>query len=364
MSMEHRLHRRPRRARIAPCWLPVLGAVAIACGGRSDGRPGSSDDPDRLVVSTRMSASEGGELTLDDGAIVAVPPGALDGNGEVTFTRRTCGGVFGSSYFASCLFEVNSTAPLVQPFFIGLPQRDEASGAGVCTARQSAPGWPCLAERDTTSGGPLATSSAFSLFATRATVSPADDMRVIDVPFVPCGGALEGSWDLVGATGTADQVDPVIRIRGTPDPRAACGVGEHLEDKPFTLTGRLVFAPAGQDAKDGRGSAKVSEGLDVRRYTITTQACLDRVGESCDNADFGNEHEGRCAWHENLCECDVADSGGAFIGGMTWSYAGAGRVNLENEQRRYCVEGDRLSLEVTDLESGAPFLKLYQRSTL
>ena len=40
---------------------------------------------------------------------------------------------------------------------------------------------------------------------------------------------------------------------------------------------------------------------------------------------------------------------------MTWSYAGAGLVNLENEQSRYCVEGDRLSIEVTDIESGAPF---------
>lgn len=48
----------------------------------------------------------------------------------------------------------------------------------------------------------------------------------------------------------------------------------------------------------------------------------------------------------------------------TWSYAGAGLVNLENEQSRYCVEGDRLSIEVTDIESGAPFLMLYQRRGL
>lgn len=311
-----------------------------------------------------MSASEGGELTLDDGAILTVPPRALDADGEVTFTRRTCGGVFGSSRFASCLFEVNSTTQLAQPFSIGLPERDEASAAGACTVRQSAPGWPCLAERDTTSVKPLAKASAFSLFATRATVSPMDDMRMMDVSFVPCGGTLEGSWEIVGATGTADQVDSVVWIRRAADPRAACGVGEHLEDKPFTMTGGIVFAPAGQDAKDGRGSATVTEGLEVRSYTITTQACLDRVGKSCDNADFGNEHEGRCVPHDDLCECDAFDGGGAFIGGLTWSYAGDGLVNLENEQSRYCVEGDRLSLEVTDIESGAPFLKLYQRRGL
>jgi hypothetical protein len=311
-----------------------------------------------------MSAGEGGELRLDDGAILTVPPRALDADGEVTFTRRTCGGVFGSSRFASCLFEVSSTTRLAQPFSIGLPQRDEASAGGACTARQSAPGWPCLAERDTSSVETLAKASAFSLFATRAVVTPTDDMRVIDVPFVPCGGRLEGSWGIVGATGTADQVDSVVWIRRARDPRSACGVGEHLEDKPFTLTGGIVFAPAGQDAKDGRGSATLSEGLAVRRYTITTLACLERIGESCDNADFDNEREGRCVSHDGLCECDAADSGGGFGGGLTWSYAGAGRVNLENEQRRYCVEGDRLSLEVTDIESGAPLLKLYQRRSL
>ena len=50
----------------------------------------------RLESSTWITAADGGELSLDDGALVRVPPHALAEDGEVTFTRQTCGGVFAS----------------------------------------------------------------------------------------------------------------------------------------------------------------------------------------------------------------------------------------------------------------------------
>jgi hypothetical protein len=342
----------------------VLGAGIVACSGSDGADAGSMNDPDRRVIRTWMTTAEGGELRLDDGAILSVPPNALEADGEVTFTRRTCSGVFASDRFASCLFEVGSTAPLAHPFSIGLPQRESTRDASACHARQAASGWPCLAEQDTGSSLPLAKAGGFSSFAARVVVSPTDDTRVIDVPFVPCGGALEGEWELVGATGTADQVDSIVWIQRAPDPRSACGVGEHVEDRPYTISGRFVFSPIGQDAKDGRGSAIVSGGLESRRHTITTLACLDRVGESCDNSDFGNAREGHCVVRDGLCECDVRYIGEAFGGNPSWSYAGVGLVNLENQRLRYCVEGDRLSMEFTDIESGAPFLKLFRRSSM
>ena len=308
-----------------------------------------------------MTAAEGGELSLDDGALLKVPPHALAEDGEVTLTRQACGGVFASEEFTSCLFEVGSTTPLAQPFEIGLPRRNDDDAVTSCTAREAEFGWPCLAEPGTGSLVPLAKARAFSRFAARATIVPADDSRVIDAPFEPCGGMLDGRWDLISTTGSAAQLDRVVVISRAPDPRTACRVGGHFEDQPFTVSGGVTFSPAGQDSHVELGVVQVSEGIQIRRHTLTTLNCLQSVGKSCSNADFGNAREGRCESHDGLCECDVASYGSAGGYSLSWSYADPGVVNLDGEPSRYCVNGDELRLERTDSESGTTYLNIYQR---
>jgi len=106
---------------------------------------------------------------------------------------------------------------------------------------------------------------------------------------------------------------------------------------------------------------QVSEGIEVRRHTLTTLDCLQSVGKRCSNADFGNAREGRCESHDGLCECDVASYVSVGGYGVSWSYDDPGVVNLNDEPHRYCVNGDELRLERSDYESGTTYLNIYGR---
>jgi hypothetical protein len=338
-----------------------LGLLAAGLLGACSAADGAGVDEAPLASSTWITAAAGGDLSLDDGAVLRVPPHALAEDGEVTFTRHTCGGVFASDEFTSCLFEVSSTTTIAQPFEIGLPQRKGGEAASSCTAREAALGWPCLAEGGTGWPSPLARARAFSRFASRAVVVPVDDDRVVDAAFEPCGGVLDGRWDLVRTTGTVAQLDRVVWISRAHDPRADCGVGEHFEDQPFTVSGGIMFSPASQSSEGGLGGAQLYEGVEVRRHTLTTLDCLESVGQSCSNADFGNAREGRCDSHDGLCECDVRSHGGVGGYNMPWSYARPGFVHLGDDPLRYCVDGDELRLERTVYDSQTTYVNIYQR---
>jgi hypothetical protein len=316
---------------------------------------GAADEPvrvqPRLEQSVWMAASGGGEIVLEDGAALSVPAGALAADADVTFSRETCGGVFASSHFRSCLYRVNGTPVLNQPFSLQLPQVAAVDGAESCVSRQRAPGWPCLAD-DTAGGPPIAKASAFSFFAARAQTTTIVDERVADMPFERCGGPIEGRWELVATTATANRFYHYWR---DPDPFAVCSPAERYEDRPFSSTHRLEFLPPVQPqapGDQGLGHVTSSEAFSVYQHTITTLSCLRRAGERCEEG---------CVRDGDLCECLTPQSvGGVSVFGSIWSIPSAGMLQFGSEPQRYCVEGDRLTLEFIEEIDGA-YVQVYER---
>jgi hypothetical protein len=315
----------------------------------------------RLEQRVWMSAADGGELTLEDGASLRVPAGALMADGDVTFTREACGGVFAAHNFRSCLYQVAAASALSQPFSLQLPSsRAVSDDASSCISRQNAPGWPCLADESrsaepgldgTSNERPVARATAFSFFAARATVTVVDDRRVIDVPFERCGGAIEGRWEMVATTATANRFYHYWR---DPDPFAVCGPAERYEDRPFASTHTLEFWPPGDDqslGEEGFGSVSSSESHDIVHHSITTMACMRRAEERCDDG---------CVRDGELCECVVPQGRGAGMWGSPWTLPEPGQVQFGSLSHRYCVEGDRLTLEF-DEEIDGPYVQVYER---
>jgi hypothetical protein len=338
--------------------------LALGCGDARDATPPAAP---RLEQRVWMSAADGGEISLEDGASLRMPAGALAADGDVTFTREACGGVFASDHFRSCLYQVAAASALSQPFSLQLPPLREASdGPPSCISRQSASGWPCLADESSSSDAPgveatsddrhVAKASAFSFFAARAAATVVVDGRVADVPFERCGGPLEGRWEMVATTATANRFYHYWR---DPDPFAVCGPAERYEDRPFSSTQTLQFStsavsvPEDQPSLDEEafGSVSSSESHDIVHYSITTMSCMRRAGERCDDG---------CVRDGDVCECVVPQGRGAAGWNSTWSLPEPGSIQLGSSSHRYCVEGDRLTIEF-DEEIDGPYVQVYER---
>lgn len=345
-SLACRDFRAPPRQGVA--WAVGALACASACGVTGESGP----DPSRLERSVWVAAASGAEIVLEDGATLSVPAGALAVDADVTLSRETCGGVFASSHFRSCLYQVKGTPALTRPFSLQIPRIADDEGGESCVSRQGAEGWPCLADETSSADSPIAQANVFSFFAARAQPTIVVDGRVADMPFERCGGAIEGRWSLVATTATANRFYHYWR---DPDPFAACSASERYEDRPFSSTHTLEFQPPAEPqapGEEGLGRVTSSEGRSVYLHTITTMSCLRRVGERCEEG---------CVRDGDLCECISPQSvRGAIWFSSTWSQPSPGMLQFGSEPQRYCVEGDRLTIEFME-EIDGPYVQVYQR---
>ena len=167
-----------------------------------------------------VTATEGGSVTLDDGARVEIPAGALTTDATVILERVTCDGYLRHPDFAGCLYEVRAEggAQLAGRYTLTLPDErttPKTTGSLACLQGRDTEGWRCQGDSTFTTGGLSASASRFNSFVNRA---PAPS-RVVpnlgtDYPFVSCGGDPTGSWETVMAFGTIQSLTGISSSGG------------------------------------------------------------------------------------------------------------------------------------------------------
>lgn len=70
---------------------------------------------DPVTVPASVVAAEGARIELDDGAWLDIGPGVLEADGDVSFARTTCDGVFRAEAFGSCRYDVASPGRSTSP---------------------------------------------------------------------------------------------------------------------------------------------------------------------------------------------------------------------------------------------------------
>ncbi len=312
-------------------WTSLITVLTLAGCQPADGP---------LTITERVSAQGGATLRLADGASVDVPAGALAEDAEVTFSRETCGGVFAGAAFGGCLYAVDAGGvEWADRFEITLPLRRGAEA--VEAARDAEDGLRPLVDGAVSGGTIAATGSSAGTFAPRMLGANPIDERCTDVPFAPCGGAVEGRWALERACGSINQVTG-ISWEG-PDPYATCAPHASLVDYPLEVGGNVSF---GGDGSFGRFSSAT-----IWKHEIISFECLETVGEECPPD---------CARDGELCDCTWEWSAGEASEGGVWSYDDEGGLLVDDRSLRHCVDGDQLTVEHRNSEG--PFLMLYRRA--
>ena len=317
----------------------TIWLMLFACAGSRDDLP--------VVETASIVAADGGVITLPDGATLTIPPGALAADGEVAFTRVTCGGVYSLKSFGGCLYSVGDAA-WAGRFEVALPRRGDDR---VQMVRGAPDGLRPLI--DSTSDGDLlsATSSGSNVFTSRVADYNPVDQRCDDVPFTPCGGDLEGTWHLVRACGSVSELTG-ISWEG-PNPFAACADHDYMTDYPFTVDGSVEFGAEGSSAEGGTsGAFWATNSATILKHEMVSLACMAIV-------DGGSSCQAECVQENGVCDCTyfMADGSGGREG--AWEYADEGTITVDGTPNRYCVAGDGLTIEYVGAEG--PYVMIYER---
>lgn len=305
---------------------------------------GTINDPTTEVlapaeVTELVVAEDGGELTLDDGTTLSVPPGALNSDAEITLVRETCAGVYASRAFPSCRYGVEAPgAELDGEFTLSLPRTQGAAESSACLAAWSDEGFVCLAAADQGSDTVTAPASLLTSFVVMTTLDEVRDPQQVDLPFTPCGGDVIGDWSLVATNGGAFSFTSELPEL---DDYATCDADEHYQSYRSSLEETLSFQEGGwptEDPAEVKNHFESNASEENFEFKVVTEGCLERVGETC-SPDCNN--------HEGVCECLLPRGGGGGGGETFWWYADETTLAFFTTEYSYCVEDDMLSLSWT-----------------
>ncbi len=292
----------------------------------------------------RIAAAVGAEIVLDDGATLTVPPDALDEDVDVTFARE-CVPVFQTARFGGCRYTVSGLGAVHERLDIALPSTSDDA----CVLAELAADWRCLADSESRDSFVYASFDTPRAFTTRVSIVDdiEDDKTCANFAFEPCGGDVEGTWDLVRAC--ARQVHLGGGVRTSPNPYASCGADEVYRNQPFSARLTWTFSNDPGSTPGHRAYRRDRAGRAWER-TLVTEECLASVGESC-----------ACESNGFVCEC--VDEVSTWVGGGGGSYRVEDDHLILDHQERvapHCVRGDELVIEQTDLD-GSPYHFVFRR---
>lgn len=333
----------------------VCASLALLLGACSSGET-QPDQEQPLTQTLDVKAKEGASITLGDGAVLEIPKGALKENTKVTFARA-CDGIYKSTWFASCNYEVSlgkdvqaKTFSLLLPLRSGSGRVKELSlGARVTDGYRKVNGGR---SQKSVENGLLASAQSMQSFAVIKPIEGMeDDQRAVEMAPVDCGGDLVGEWRLIMTTGSMKQATGISRS-GPPDP---CEPEEHLQDYPFIVSGKLRYEEsscAEADESEECGNPYVYQSSSSsRRHEIITDACMLLVDMSCD--------QDECSYENGVCECLWFDSEQTGAGSGFWrTEDGLLFENGAQEGTPYCVEGDTLTVQH---ENEGKYVSVYER---
>ena len=308
-----------------------------------------------VSVSAVVVATEGGTLSLPDGARVTIPPGALTRDAELTFTRVACGRTLLAAEFASCAYEVTSAdgGSLVGRYDLTIPGRDPAA-APSCVFSMTEDGWRCQAEGETATGSGTTSASRFSTFVLHSQLPQTAPMNLMaDLDFELCGGDLFGEWEFVLYVGPEAALNGRLSPVRNPE-FDVCEPFAYYAGLIAQKTETLTITPAAPEAAWDveyfyQGHL---EGYELHAWT---DACLTAAGAECPL------QTPWCMREQSLCVCrlpyEQVGDGGTYLyeveGGYSFTEGGP--------PAHLCVIGDFLFRHMLWAGPGSDAVWVYQR---
>jgi len=347
-------------------FLPLILLISFfglaACDTSSDGT--LKEVPPPLSHAAWVTAAEGGSVTLDDGARVEIPAGALTTDATVILERVTCDGYLRHPDFGGCLYAVRAEGgaqegglALTGRYTLTLPGHAGESAAagteadGACVLGDGAEGWRCQGDSATADGGRVtATASRFGQFLHRlpllgGALSPT---LVWDLPFSVCDGDLLGEWELEFIVAPFDALG-VGSWSGGED-FSDCAPHHYHKARTTEYHERLVIGPPWEEGQ--AACMEIFRSYTVYEFSYFTQACLDLHDHGCPPP---------CAKVAGVCGCAINKASGEGGGGDCLLENPDGSVSFEGNPNpvHHCVLGDALTVAYED--PAGPVLKVYRR---
>ena len=313
-----------------------------------------------------VTAAEGGSVTLDDGARVDVPAGALTTDATVILERVTCDGYLRHPDFAGCLYEVRaeggaqeSGAELAGRYTLTLPGPAGALAAagseaqvGGCVLGEGAEGWRCQADSAATDGGRVtATASRFGAFSHQLPLlgGAYAPTLVEDLPFSACDGEITGEWELVFVVSAYDMFGLETWSAGLEF--EGCEPFHFLEAFTVEHHERIIVSESLQPGM--KYDFEYHHDDDIHRFRYIMPACLTMHELTC---------EWGCEMTDGVCRCvhqvlQSNGSGGNYL--IEDADGGLHLGSLENPTLQTCVNGDTLAW--FDETPSGPVLKVFRR---
>lgn len=324
-----------------------------ACDTASDAT--LKEVPPPASAAAWVTAAEGGSVTLDDGARVDIPAGALTTDATMVLERVTCDGYLRHPDFAGCLYAVRAegAATLAGRYTLTLPgggTTQKEAGALPCLLGRDTEGWRCQGDSAFAAGGLTASASRFNSFVNRA---PAPSGVVpnlgTDYPFVSCGGDPTGSWETVMAFGTIESLTGISSSGG--EDFSDCGPFGFNRFHTLDFYERLTVNPrVDMEAQTIHYNAFKSHV--IYEFTYLTEDCMARHGWTCSPP---------CLMVSGICGCAIEQSMGEEGGGSDLYVQPDGSLSFGPEEPpiEYCVIGDFMAMKYTSMLGTR--LKVYRR---
>ena len=166
---------------------------------------------------------------------------------------------------------------------------------------------------------------------------------------VACGGDIVGTWKLAGVCSHSMTQQQIIDQNSSlfGESVGQCGLSSDILD-----TGYAKFRP------DGTWQIDEIIGIAIG----FSESCLSGIGQSCDsvrsytNVDAGISLSKTCQSADGVCQCScLQDANSPNSGSYTTdgtSYHLYDDEGFDNATRRYCIQGDVISVWVTDQSVG------------